>query len=730
MGIGHEGKTLRQTLEDRDRNLEQTGHLYGLGRLELHEQDLTRMMRFESKLLEAAISAREIGKLIAGSPTIRSYGECNTMILVPEGDVVVAGLGLGGHCACTPVMIKNIAQLNYEDNPGIRPGDIFCNNDPLYGAPHNGDVYTLVPIFYQGELIAWAATFVHGMDIGAPLCAGTTPTIGPTHFTDGLTIPLMKVGENFTTFKWFELLWERQTRLPVINLLDDRMRVTSCKMMHDKVIGIVKEFGGDYFREGLREILERERRRLQEFLKDSMVPGLYEEVVFWYLPYKGLVGTFFPFADKNWLQAYATEIRLTADGDIHIDLEGSSSQDWHHMNAYEGALRMGFGWWWMPMLIYGGPLNTAADHLLKIKAPQGSIYNPSNPQLGSAMGLCTGGHLITPMYRFSCRALFSRGFLEEAIGETFGGGCEPSMEGVLRYGTPWTFIYFTHAGGGAGGARPHMDGVSACGSWVLPESDYGEDEEWEPYMPPWLVIGKGLLTNGCSHGRFRPGLPIETLLLIVDPVGYTMQNTFLGGTIKTTESIGLSGGYPSAGAFGLTVRNTNMRQLIEAGEGYPGSMREVIDWLSKGKLTGKVDVMSTQSPPTEMKDGDLYAMISHFRNAWGDPLERDWKLIEDDLNMEYITTDVAEKVYGAVIKNIDGRWEVNIDASNKVRENMRRRRREGAITTKEWWRRERQMVREKQFSEDVYNLYRDVLKYEKFRCRFLGTWQLPQDYHL
>ena len=52
--------------------------------------------------------------------------------------------------------IKYMVRNGWEDNPRIRPGDIFANNDPVIGDVHNADVQTFVPIFWEGELVAWA----------------------------------------------------------------------------------------------------------------------------------------------------------------------------------------------------------------------------------------------------------------------------------------------------------------------------------------------------------------------------------------------------------------------------------------------------------------------------------------------------------------------------------------------------------------------------------------------
>ena len=44
-------------------------------------------------------------------------------------------------------MVRN----GWEDNPGISPGDIFANNEPMIGDVHNADVQTFVPIFDSGR---------------------------------------------------------------------------------------------------------------------------------------------------------------------------------------------------------------------------------------------------------------------------------------------------------------------------------------------------------------------------------------------------------------------------------------------------------------------------------------------------------------------------------------------------------------------------------------------------
>jgi hypothetical protein len=61
---------------------------------------------------------------------------------------------------------------------------------------------------------------------------------------------------------------------------------------------------------------------------------------------------------------------------------------------------------------------------------------------------------------------------------------------------------------------------------------------------------------------------------------------------------------------------------------------------------------------------------------------------------------------------------------------MRNRRKEKSVDARDWWTEEREKALRKEFSEDVYSMYADCLKYDKFRREFLGIWQLPEDYRL
>src|SRR5690606_11078925 len=84
----------------------------------------------------------------------------------PDGDSVVLSTGIVIHVHTLSRFIKWVIEHEYEKDPGIRPGDIFVNNDPFVSDVHQPDLMTIIPIFHGDELVAWAGSVCHEIEIG------------------------------------------------------------------------------------------------------------------------------------------------------------------------------------------------------------------------------------------------------------------------------------------------------------------------------------------------------------------------------------------------------------------------------------------------------------------------------------------------------------------------------------------------------------------------------------
>jgi acetone carboxylase alpha subunit len=726
MGICYQGKTLKEAVKERERLFKETGYAYGLEKLELVESDPAKFMRFQMRLVAACINAREMAKLISANPMSLVQGELLFLLATPEGDVVSASYGLAGHIQSFPFMIRSIADLGFEEDPGINIGDVFATNDALYGAPHNADNYTWVPIFYKEELIGWTVGLNHITDVGG-LQPGGLGTISPSVFTDGFTYPPTKIGANFKTHKWWYLHWKRRTRTEAFNVLDDKMRVAGTVALHDRILEIVSEFGVDYFRKGLKEIIERERRLLVQRIKTQAVPGIYHYLNLSRVKYKGVVGKLFAASNRDWIIHEPGEFHVRSDGTLFMDLEGLTSENDFHCNAYEPAVRMltSIGAW--PMFAYTATLNSSLMYMTEWNLPPGSMFNPQNPFAATVMSLAEVGKYVFMFHSTLNYSFFARGFLEECLGRECDG-VGYGLAGVMKDGFRWAGGDMTLITCSSSKAFPYRDGIPASVCSPNPAPDQGETELGEFLQPTNLNIGKKLVANYCGHGKFRGGLGIGMCQMITDPGQALIVAVFASSGGMGRAGIGMCGGYPGPNDVVLFAHDTNLRELLKEGKPYPRDFVEVREWIKEGKLkAGSVEVYNTATPNIPCKDGDIFASASTAMGGWGDPLERDFSLIENDIHYGWVTADVAKSIYGAVT---DENGKVKAAETNELRQQMRHRREERSVDAKDWWKKEREQVLKKRFSEDVYNMYADCLKYQKFRREFTGMWQLPQDYQL
>ena len=74
----------------------------------------------------------------------------------------------------------------------INPGDVFAVNDPYVGGTHFNDVRIVRPIFYEGEIIAYAQSNGHWADVGGSV-PGSFDVNAKEHFAEGIRVPPVRI---------------------------------------------------------------------------------------------------------------------------------------------------------------------------------------------------------------------------------------------------------------------------------------------------------------------------------------------------------------------------------------------------------------------------------------------------------------------------------------------------------------------------------------------------------
>jgi N-methylhydantoinase B len=704
--IGWDGRRLDEMLAESERLFAETGSYYGLGgELELKDSEPIEYEKLFSRLRGGLVSARETALNISASPIVRELGELCFALYTPEGDSIALSTGIIVHVHTMSDAIKYMVRNGWEDNPKIRPGDIFANDDPVIGDVHNADVQTFVPIFWEGELVAWAGGVTHVLDIGASTPGGVP--VGPTNrLDDGIDLPCMKIGEDDELAAWHLIRCQKQTRAPMYYLLDERTRLAGCHMIREAVERVILEEGIERFKQFSREVIEEGRRSFKSRIVEMTVPGRYRTASFMDNTY----------ADKVQLPARARrdfvmhapfEVRIGGDGDYALDLDGASAWGWHSMNCTPSGMQGAIWVMFTQTLICNDKVNDGAYFAVETNFPEGSIANLGDAEGSTGIAWAFLQPAFTGYPRTLSRALQARGFIEEVIGAYSVSGNVIQGGGIDQYGNSSAIMNFEIAAQGMG-AKYVLDGTDTCAAMFNPEGDAGDIEMWE-LICPMIYLSRRIKPNTGGPGRHRGGSSFESLHMIWNTPFWELQNL---GTSRLFTSQGMFGGYPGSVAYIHNIRDNNLIDLAAAGEPYPVADGPFSDPALKaidGERELKLDNFTLLEP---FAAGDLYHSVMKGAAGMGDPLERPAEAVKRDVDEGHIEPEFAESVYAVA-----------------DRDGARAQRLERARPVADWWAEQRERVLAGDLIEPVKVGYEESIKLSpRWAAEFRGFWDLPEDF--
>ncbi|MHA1411478.1 MAG: hydantoinase B/oxoprolinase family protein [Promethearchaeota archaeon] len=675
-GIGWNGKTLKQMLEESERLIIETNRYYGIDKLSLKEQDPFRYERAYASLRGALVSARETALHVAASPIVKEIGELCFALYTPEGDSIVVSTGILVHVHTMSEAIKFMIREEYEDDPGINPGDIFLNNDPECGNVHTTDVQTIIPIFWKDELIGWAGGVTHQIDTGG-ITAGHDLIATVQRFDDGVYYTCRKIGSNDKIWKDHMISARRSVRTPMYWELDEKCRLAGNLMIRDAVLKFIEIEGIDYYRRFIREAIEEGRRILLKRVKERLIPGRYRAASFIDGPFKNEAWQ--PIAKMDKLNNQPIEVIVKEDGGLSISFDGASGPGQNAFNCGKGAMEGGQWVLLTQVLIYGDKVNDGAYFAVEKNYPLKTWANPGDPYLSYQ---APWGNLIpayTGMMKCISYGLFSRGYREEVVpgygftGDAIQGG-GIYISGPLK-GQRWALSTFEISGQGLG-ASAVRDGLDWGYAMWNPEADLGDVETWELFQGGIPYLSRRVKPNTAGHGKYRGGANYEGVAM----VAFSEKVEFFGGRegLVFHGCGGMHGGYPHGTGYRLYAKNTNMEEIIKNQKEYPlgdpDPKNGEFEKLIKGDIVRKCQNLIF---PINLKNYDLIHYSLSGGPGYGDPLERKLENVKKDLEDGIYTQDFVYKIYG-VVANFNEKteeWTIDVEATKKRREEIRKERR-------------------------------------------------------
>ncbi len=722
--IGWDGKSLKQMRHDMTEISRETGHYAGLTSLPLKESDPIKFEKIYSKLRGGVVHARETAKKVAASPIVEQEGELCFSLYSPEADSIVTSTGIIIHVGTMGAAIKFMIENDYEENPGIADKDIFCNNDNHVGNVHTCDIHTLVPIFWEDEIVGWVGGVTHVIDTGAS-APGSMP-MGPVQrYDDGYQVTCRKIGENDVLSKDWLLESTRSVRAVKYWTLDEKTRVAGCHMIRDLVLDVIQEEGIDTYKTFIREIIEDGRRGFVNQVKTMLIPGKYRQVSFSDVQFKGL--DLPKFAQVDTIMHSPSEITVHKDAKLEIDFEGASRWGWHPFNATPVSMTSGIWVMLSQTLVPNDRINDGAYYASKFGTPLGSWLNPDDIRSAHSNTWHALVAAWSPLWRGLSRAYYGRGYLEEVNAGNAHTSNWLMGGGIDQYGGLSALNSFETAACGVGASAVN-DGISHSAALWNPEGDMGDMEIWE-LLEPLVYMGREILPGSGGAGKYRGGNGWQSLRLGWGAKEWTM---FVAGAGVMATDCGLMGGYPASSGYRFTAYNTNLKERIEKRQPLPlGGDIDPDKPLYEENMEAEVIHRDRQTCSTQEEFGDYDLIMNYLRGGpgYGDPIERNPKDVEADLNQRHILLRYAEKVFGCVFKEKDGTYTVDIKATEKKRKAIRKERLKRSIPAQEWLNQEKQNILDQKASLQVRNMYAESFALsEKFTQEFKEFWTLPEDW--
>lgn len=724
--------SLKAQLEENERLYRETGYLFGLKELKRKQEDPGTYEAVYQILLNILNTGWAVGCQVSSSPIAVEGGDAMWTLNLPTGECVCTSRGITGHTGMLASFVRSLIENDYEESPGIRPGDIFENNDPHYGDIHPMDFHTAIPVFYRDELVAWVVSVTHGMDVGCVL-PGSIGFLNPDCFSDGVPICMEKIGENDRHYPWYEKKIRSRTRVPDWIMADARARLAGAFTIRQRVLELIDKYGLDYFKDVTREYLEDSRRYAIKRITTQAVPGRLRKSQFKDLAMKGK-RVVLPKQDTDVLFSLPLDITITGSGKLQVSFDGASGivPFGENINpiALSSGLLNGFS-----HIVGFDMFSSGTTYAWETKMPPaGSWANPFPVDYYAASGVAWAPAVIwlSSLYEMMTRPYYCRGYLEEVAagaGHTLTG----EFAGMGQYGVYVVGMTLEQASNGAP-ARAIADGENSAWCIYTPNADFGNAEVMELWYPI-MYLGRNVEPDSGGYGKFRGGLGHTAVWMVKNTQALEYQAGDAGMRDKVLANHGMYGAYPRWSDRGSYTLGSNVKELIEERKPLVHERGDPSDPELPKRVKGEIVETNLSVPfvtPQPLREYDLIIHHVSGAHAMGDPIERDPELVRTDLNQGWTRPWVAENVYGVVARQDpkSKEWVVDVAATQSRRDQMRSARRQRGIPFREWWQQERRKVEAKgNMAPGVLEMWRSSMALSPdYAAQIRAFWQLPDDF--
>lgn len=498
----------------------------------------------------------------------------------------------------------------------IADGDVIMHNDVYTGGNQNADTGVYVPIFHEGELVAWAAAKGHLADIGGMTAGGYDPAAREI-WQEALRIPPVKVYEAGRLRQDVWDLISANIRLGFV-MEDVKSMHGACTVGKRRLLEVLDRYDRDLFADHMEYVLQASERQVRAEI-DRWPDGVY----------RGETQMVSDGIDTERRYRIACEIRVDGD-EITFDFSDSDDQAPGFTNmppaSAAGAVRIAF----LMLIAAGGvvvPTNQGLFNPVHTVFRKGSLFNPRFPA-----ATVFGNQMCDEIVECVMAAL------ADALPDRVTAGWTKFLSAILhgedpRTGDPFvTLTVFQRNGPGA--MRGH-DGWDALGFTGTAGQMRSPDPEMFELTSPHFLEYHEYLPGSAGAGRWRGGLGTRSAWRCYGKSEIGVTN---GEGVEAEKAV------PAKGLFGGQDAGLN-RMLVEL----PDGTERV--WGSKDKV--------------ELPPGAIVRAQSWGGAGYGDPFERPAELVTAEVRDGLLSVDAARAEYGVAVDTVA--WRVDEEGTTALR---------------------------------------------------------------
>jgi N-methylhydantoinase B len=594
--------------------------------LQIRDVDPVTFQIIKHRLFRVTDEAVKALKRVSGTPVTNEGHDLMVSLYTKGGELLTGGVGFLHHYIGASRAVEAIIDRFGGD---LAEGDMFLLNDSYTAALHPPDAYIINPIFHEGELMAFSASFVHVNDIGAVDPGGFSPN-STSVYHEGFQTPGLRFMEEGEIREDILDTLLNMSRDPEMVELDIRSQIAANNVAIDRMQSLFEEYGPGTVETVSKQLIEQSEAKFRKRLTE-LPDGTWQARQ--YLDSKP--------EDK----IFTVDLTLTKEGDeMTFDFEGTSEQSEYGLNCSYWTAVGGLTAPIFPLLCYDITWNDGIFNPITVEAPEGTIVNAQRPapvsiatvatlQTCNNLGTLTASKLLGS----------SEEYKERSTAVWHGAHCVAQVNVEFENGST-VIDMLTDTFGGAGGARAHSDGVDLGGEVPNLVARWGNVERHENILPLMYLYRHFVPDSGGPGGK-RGGVGHEFAVTPVTSEGIDEINviTFGRGT-EVPPSMGIFGGYSGCTSDYTILRDTD---LWNEDTGY-------------SRTNDELNAAETEDATWGMHPFDMdevFYLRYTGSGGYGDPLDRNPERVARDVADGMITSETARDVYGVPVTDageIDG----------------------------------------------------------------------------